>query len=107
MRRVWEASEPGDSTAMSSKELPPFDDRLYALVDTETDGYFFPLLLFAPNSMMISGLSVFCPSRGVCGRPLEEDGRRCCTTYVPAPVGVGGLMGDGVSLRVLSAPFFG
>jgi hypothetical protein len=101
VRMVWEASEPGESrkTSFDAAEVPPNDERFCAFVDTAIDGYFLLPSLLDPNSMMMSGLATFCPS-WVEGRPLEEVGRTCCTTYDPVPVGVDGWMGEGVSLRV-------
>jgi hypothetical protein len=76
--------------------------RLYDPVDTET--YPLPFLFLPLKLMMISGLILVLSC--VDGRLPDEDGRRCWTMYEPVPVGVGGLIGDGVLLRGLN-PFFG
>lgn len=94
---VWEPSEPGKSSIKSPEPmgLVICEDRLWDLVDTVTPECLFPLSFFVLKLMVISGAMGLWPSR-VKGRPPLLDGRRCCTTYAPAPVGVGGLPGDGV-----------
>lgn len=97
---VCEASEPGESTAASFEpiELAPSEARLECFAGVVVGALFLPLSSLGPKLMMISGAIGLEPSR-VEGRTPVLDGRRCCTTYVPVPVGVRGLIGEGVSSR--------
>lgn len=100
VRIVCEPSEPGKSSIKSlvSMGLVMSDERLWGLVDTVTPEFLFPLSFLELKLMVISGAIGLWPSR-VKGRPPLLEGLRCCTTYAPVPVGVGGFPGDGVLSR--------
>lgn len=61
MRTVYDASDPGDSTATSLELIDdvPREDLLYLV---EPGLYFLLLSFLAPNSMIISGLITRVPS---------------------------------------------